>query len=156
VRVFSAARRRPDELFVIWSAARAEANLAVARNEVRATAREAYVYVATGEAAQRVADESAENALDVLKRLFGGGASDLRSRTRAETLRNLQPELNTAVGRRSVQRLGVRVGDDEIDALHVRAHHVGDGVTAGAADADDANAGPKFVDFRPNEIDAHG
>ena len=49
--------------------AEAEANLAVARNEVRATAREAYVQVATGEAAQRVADESAENALDVLKRI---------------------------------------------------------------------------------------
>jgi cobalt-zinc-cadmium efflux system outer membrane protein len=49
--------------------AEAEANLQVARNEVRALAREAYVHVATGEAAQRVADESAENALDVLKRI---------------------------------------------------------------------------------------
>jgi outer membrane protein TolC len=49
--------------------AEAEANLAVARNDVLARAREAYVLVATGEAAQKVADESANNALDVLKRI---------------------------------------------------------------------------------------
>ncbi len=49
--------------------AQAEANLAVIRNEVRAEAREAFVQVATGKDAQRVADESAENALDVLKRI---------------------------------------------------------------------------------------
>jgi len=49
--------------------AEAEANLEVARNEVRAAAREAYIHVAAGQAAQRVADESAENALDVLKRV---------------------------------------------------------------------------------------
>ena len=34
--------------------------------------------------------------------------------------------------------------------------HVGDGVAAGAADADDADPRAKFVDFRPDEIDAHG
>jgi outer membrane protein TolC len=49
--------------------AEAEANLQVARNEVRAVAQQAYVLVAMGEAAQRVADESAENALDVLRRI---------------------------------------------------------------------------------------
>ena len=54
-----------------------------------------------------------------------------------------------------VERLGVGVGDDEIDALDVGAHHVGDGVAAGAADADHADPRAKLVDFRPDEIDAH-
>ena len=54
-----------------------------------------------------------------------------------------------------VERLGIGVGDDEIDALDVGVHHVGDGVAAGAADADHADPRAKFVDFRPDEIDAH-
>ena len=68
----------------------------------------------------------------------------------------LQAKLDAAVGGGGVQRLRVGVGDDEIDALDVGAHHVGDGVSAGSADADDADPGSKFVDFRPDEIDAHG
>ena len=61
-----------------------------------------------------------------------------------------------AVGCRGVERLRVGVGDDEIDPLHVALDHVGDGVAAGAADADDADPRAKLVDFRPDEIDAHG
>ncbi len=49
--------------------AEAEAFLEVARNEVRATAREAYVLLATGELAQTVAEQSAENAQGVLSRI---------------------------------------------------------------------------------------
>lgn len=47
----------------------AEANVEVARNQVRAAAREAFVLVAAGDLAQRVADESAENAQGVLTRI---------------------------------------------------------------------------------------
>ena len=68
----------------------------------------------------------------------------------------LQAELDPAVGGGGVQRLGVGIGDDEVDPLDVGAHHVGDGVAAGAADADDADPRAEFVDFRPDEIDAHG
>ena len=57
--------------------------------------------------------------------------------------------------RRSVERLRVGIGDDEVDALHVGAHHVGDGVAARAADADHADPRAQLVDFRPDEIDAH-
>ncbi len=49
--------------------AQAQASLEVARNEVRAETRQAFVLAATGAEAMRVAEESAENALDVLKRV---------------------------------------------------------------------------------------
>ena len=96
-----------------------------------------------------------ERALDLVERLFGGGAADLGPRAGAEALGDLEAELDAAVGGRGVERLGVGVGDDEVDALDVGAHHVGDGVAAGAADADDADPRAKLVDFRPDEIDAH-
>ena len=66
-----------------------------------------------------------------------------------------QAKLDAAIGERSVERLRVGVGDDEIDSLDVGAHHVGDRITSSAADADDADPGTKFVDFRPDEINAH-
>ena len=61
-----------------------------------------------------------------------------------------------AIGFRGVERLRVGVGDEELDPLHVRPDHVGDGVAARAADADDTDPRAKFVDFRPDEINAHG
>ena len=60
------------------------------------------------------------------------------------------------VGFGGVERLRVGVGDEELDPLHVRLDHVGDGVAARAADADDTDPRAKFVDFRPDEINAHG
>ena len=60
------------------------------------------------------------------------------------------------IGRRGVERLRVGVRDDEVDALDVRADHVGDGVAASAADADDGDPRPKLINFRPDKIDAHG
>ena len=47
---------------------------------------------------------------------------------------------------KSVQ-VGLRnlVGDDEIDAFDLRFHHVGDGVAARTADADDHDLGTKIV-----------
>ena len=97
-----------------------------------------------------------ERRLDFVERLLRGGAPDLGPRAGAEPLGDAQAELDAAVGGGRVQRLGVGIGDDEIDALDVGAHHVGDGVAARSADADDADPGSKFVDFRPDEIDAHG
>ena len=92
---------------------------------------------------------------EFIDRLFGGGAADLGPRACAEALRDLEAELDAAIRQRSVERLGVRVGDDEVDALDVRAHHVRDCVAARAANADDADPRTKLVDFRPDEIDAH-
>ena len=62
---------------------------------------------------------------------------------------------NALIGHACVERLSIGVGDHEIDALDVGAHHVGDGVAAGAADADHADPRAKLVDLGPDEIDAH-
>ena len=59
-------------------------------------------------------------------------------------------ELEDAVGGRIAQRLGVGIGGDEVDALDAAADHVGDGVAAGAADADHRDARAQFVQFRCN------
>ena len=96
-----------------------------------------------------------ERTLDFLQRFLGGGAPDLRSRTRAEPLRDLEAELDPAIGGGGVQRLRIGIGDDEIDALNIGSDHIGDSVTASAADSDHGNPRTKLVDFRPNEIDAH-
>ena len=113
-----------------------------------------------GAAAHAGGDEAHVRALergdDLIDRLFRGSAADLRTRAGAEALGDLEAELDAAVGERRVERLGIGVGDDEIDALDVGAHHVGDGVAARAADADDADPRTKLVDLRPDEIDAHG
>ncbi len=93
---------------------------------------------------------------DVLERLFGGGAADFRPRSRAKPLRDLQPELDPAIGFRGVEGLRVGVGDDEIDPLDVALDHVCNRIAAGAADTDDADPRSKLVDFWPDEINAHG
>ena len=96
-----------------------------------------------------------ERLLDVGDGFLGRRAPDLRTRTRAETLGDLEAELDAAIRGRGVERLCVGVGNDKIDALHVGAHHVGDGVAARPADADHADPRAKFVDLGPDEIDAH-
>jgi hypothetical protein len=74
----------------------------------------------------------------------------------AEPLGDLEAELDTPVSERGVERLGIGVGDDEVDALNVGTHHVGDRIAARSADADDADPRAKLVDLGPHEIDAHG
>ena len=53
------------------------------------------------------------------------------------------------------QRLGVGVGDDEIDAVEAGDDHVVDRVAAGAADAADHDARLQFPKFGSLEIDRH-
>ena len=112
-----------------------------------------------GAAAHAGGDEAhmgaVERLLDLVDRLFGRGLADLGPRARAEALGDPEAELDLAVGEAVVERLGVGVGDDEIDALHVRLDHVGDGVAAGAADPDHADPRAELFHFRTDEIDAH-
>ena len=96
-----------------------------------------------------------EGGGDLIDRFFRGSAANLRPRAGAEALRDLEAELDAAIGKRRIERLSIGIGDHEIDALDVRAHHVRDGVAARAADADDANPRTELVDLRPDEIDAH-
>jgi hypothetical protein len=59
----------------------------------------------------------------------------------AETLGDVATELQLALGRGLSKRLGVRVGDHELDAFELALDHVVDGIAAGAADTDDGDAG---------------
>ena len=72
---------------------------------------------------------------DLFERLLGGGAADVRPRAGAQPLGDVDAELDAPLGEGLRQRLGVGVGDDELDALELRADHVVDGIAAGAADS---------------------
>ena len=52
----------------------------------------------------------------------------------------LEPELDALLGAGGLQRLRVGVGDDELGAREPGRDHVVDGVSAGAAHADDGDA----------------
>ena len=78
---------------------------------------------------------------DLVERLFGGGASDIRPRAGAEPTGDADPELDLARRGGLRQRLSVGIAGHELAPDQVRADHVVDGVSAGAADPDDGNAG---------------
>ena len=86
---------------------------------------------------------------------FGGRAADFRLRAGAEALGHLRAELDQPLGLRHGQRLGVGVGDDELDAAQAGGDHVVDGVAAAAADAEHGDAGLQFGDVRLLQIDRH-
>ena len=77
-----------------------------------------------GAAAHAGGDEhhmrAGEVIADLVDHLFGGGAADFGLRAGAETLGDLHAHLDDAFGLRHGQRLGVGVGDDELDALQAR------------------------------------
>src|SRR6476619_7462884 len=87
--------------------------------------------------------------------LFGGGATNLGLRTGAETFGHLRAHLDDALCLRHRERLRVRVGDNEVDALQARRDHVVHGIAAGAADAKYSDPRPHFPDIRNRQIDGH-
>ena len=62
----------------------------------------------------------------------------------AEALRRLQTKLDAHRRLGEAQRLGVGIGDDELDPFEPRLDHVVDGVAACAPDAEDDDAGLQF------------
>ena len=92
---------------------------------------------------------------DFLDGLFSSRAADLRLRASAQTFRHLQAHLDDALGLGCGERLGVGVGDDEIDPGEARRDHVVDRVAACAADAAHHDAGLEFPEFGSLEIDRH-
>ena len=78
-----------------------------------------------GAAAHAGGDEHHVRALqmiaDLVDHLLGGGAPDLRLRAGAEPLGDLHAHLDDALGLGHGQRLGIGVGDDEVDALQARS-----------------------------------
>ncbi len=99
----------------------------------------------TGAAAHSGGDEHHVGAVhrveDLVERLFGGGASDIRPRAGAEPPGNADPELDLARCGGLRQRLSVGVAGDELAPDQIRTNHVVDGVSAGAPDADNGDAG---------------
>ena len=56
----------------------------------------------------------------------------------------------------SGERLGVGVGDDEVDTLKPGGDHVVDGVAAGAADTEHGHPRLQLADIGDLQVDAHG
>ena len=78
-----------------------------------------------------------QRLLDVVARLGGRAEADLGVRAGAQALRQVVADVELDVGVRHLQRLGVRVGRDELHAAQTRVDHAVDRVRTAAADADD-------------------
>src|SRR5262249_8323464 len=96
-----------------------------------------------------------EMIADFVDHFFGGGAANLRLRTGAETLGHLRAHLDDALCFRHRERLRVRVGDNEVDALQAGRDHVVHGIAAGAAYAENSDPRLHFPDVRDRQIDGH-
>ena len=105
-----------------------------------------------GAAAEPGGDEAhmgaVERLLDLGQQFLGRGLADFGARAGAEPAGGAAAELDDPVGVRIAQRLGVGVGDDELDALDLASDHVGDGIAAGAADSDHRDARAQLIQFR--------
>jgi hypothetical protein len=99
---------------------------------------------------------AAQVIADLVDHLFRRRAPDLRLRAGAETFGDLHAHLDDALGFRHGQRLGIGVGDDEVDTREPRGDHVVDGIAAGAAYAKHRDTGFQLPDVRDLEIDCHG
>ena len=93
---------------------------------------------------------------DLVDHFFRGGAADFGLRSGAETFGHLHAHLHDALGLRHRERLGVGIGDDEIDALQAGGDHIVDGVAARAADTEHGDAGLELTDVGDIQIDGHG
>ena len=86
-----------------------------------------------------------ERILDFLDRFLGRGLAHFGAGACAKSAGNVGAELDAFFGGRRTQRLGIGIGDDEVDALDLCLHHVGNGVAARTTDTDDHDLGTKIV-----------
>ncbi len=104
----------------------------------------------TRAAAHARRDEQHVAAMDrirnLIRRFFRSRKTNRRFRPGTEAARDGHTQLDHPVRLRALERLRIRVRDDEIDTLEVRRNHVVDRVAARAADAD-------HRDFRAQRID---
>ena len=78
---------------------------------------------------------------DFVERFFGCGAPDIGAGPGAEPAGNADPQLDFAVGGRLLHRLRIRIADDELTPDQIRADHIVDGVSPGAAYPDNSDSG---------------
>ena len=113
-----------------------------------------------GAAAHAGGDEghvaAGEMRLDVGHGLFGGGRADVGLGAGAEAFGDMGAHLDAALGARAQQRLGVGVGDDELDAAQARGDHVVDGVAARSAHTEHGDPRLELGEIWNLEIDRHG
>jgi len=114
----------------------------------------------SGAAAHARGDEHHVSAGQVVANLvdhfLGCGAADIGLGACAKTFGHRYAHLDDAFGPRHGQRLGIRVGDDEVDPLEAGTDHVVDDVAARAADAENGNPRLQFGDVGNLQFDAHG
>ena len=112
-----------------------------------------------GAAAHAGGDEhhvrAGEMVADFVDHLLGGGAPDIGLRAGAEALGHLHAHLDDALGLRHGQRLGIGVGDDEVDPLKPGRDHVVDGVAASPTDAEHGEPRLQLADVGDLQVDAH-
>ena len=89
---------------------------------------------------------------NLVDHLFGGRTADIGLGTGAETFGRRYAHLDDVFGPRHGQRLGVCVGDDEVDALEAGIDHVVDGVAARAPNTENGNPRFQFADV----VEVHG
>ena len=75
----------------------------------------------------------------LLDRLLRGGAADLRARARAQALRDRGAQLDSPLGERLRQRLGIGIAGEEFHAFEMRRDHVVHGIGSGTTHADHAD-----------------
>ena len=81
-------------------------------------------------------------------------AADGRIRAGAEPFRQLAPDLELERRGVHLERLEVRVRDDEFDTVQPRSHHPVDGIAAAAPDADHLDPGARvgvLIDLQPQQ-----
>ena len=92
---------------------------------------------------------------DFVDHLLGRRAPHVGLGAGAETLGHLHAHLDDALGLGHGQRLGIGVGDDEVDTLKPSRDHVVDGVAAGSADAKHGQPRLQLADIGDLQVDAH-
>src|SRR5262249_59022843 len=87
-----------------------------------------------------------EVVADLVDRLLCRSPPYFRLRPGAEPFRDGHSHLDDALGLRHRECLGVRVGDDEFDALQSARDHVVDGVAAGTASPENCDPWLELTD----------
>ena len=103
------------------------------RNDRRRTRARAAAHAGRDEQHVRAFDRLV-NAVAIL---HGRLAADVGIGAGPEALGNIAADLQGRANARSLERLRIRVGTDEVNAFDARVYHVADRVTAAATDAND-------------------
>ena len=113
-----------------------------------------------GAAAHAGSDEAhvcaIQRAVDLSQGFLGRSLAHFGARTGTQTLGDIGTQLDPVLRDRIVERLRIRIGNNEINAFDPSGDHVGNGVTARTAHPDHSDPGTQLFDGWRSDIDAHG